>query len=476
MPTPTPIADDATAFQDVPGVVDDGVSPPVVSDDGEAAEVFVQVDATSEVDEVVDALRDRVAQTAGDGLEAAVTGPAGFTADLTAAFAGIDGLLLLVAFAAVFVILVIVYRSPLLPLIVLGTSLTALCASVLVVVALARADVLVLNGQTQGILFILVIGAATDYSLLYIARYREALHTHDRKWDATWAALRGSWEPILASGGTVIAGLLMLLASELTSNKILGPVSAIGIAFALLAALTLLPALMLWAGRAAFWPVRPKFGAHVEADDVVGRRGIWPRVARLIARRPRMTWVVSTLLLARHGARDDAAEGRRRAVERVRPRRVAGPRRPGAAQRALPGRLGHARGGHRERGAAAGRRGRAARHRRRRGGVRRVGGLAERLAARDRRRHPAARPARHPGGRPDRGRRTRAARRDPRGRERLRRGGGGRVDAPRGARGRVDDRRPRARGRHDGGRARHEGRVDPRPHPDHPARARRDPA
>ena len=136
------------------------------------------------------------------------------------------------AFAAVFLILVIVYRSPLLPVIVLGTSL-ALCVRAARVVALARADILVLNGQTQGILFILVIGAATDYSLLYIARYREALHTHERKWDATWPALRGSWEPILASGGTVIAGLLMLLASELTSNKILGPVSAIGIAFAL---------------------------------------------------------------------------------------------------------------------------------------------------------------------------------------------------------------------------------------------------
>lgn len=292
------VAVDAAAFQDIEGVVDDGVSPPVESDDGEALEVFVQVDTAAEVDEVVAAMREQVADTSGDGLEAAVTGPAGFTADLTGAFAGIDGLLLIVAFAAVFVILVIVYRSPLLPLIVLGTSVTALCTSVLVVVALARADVLVLNGQTQGILFILVIGAATDYSLLYIARYREALHTHDRKWDATWAALRGSWEPILASGGTVIAGLLMLLASELTSNKILGPVSAIGIAFAVLTALTLLPALMLWAGRAAFWPVRPKFGAHVEADDVVGRRGVWPKVARLIARRPRVTWVVSTLLLA----------------------------------------------------------------------------------------------------------------------------------------------------------------------------------
>ncbi|MGW4927802.1 MMPL family transporter [Agromyces sp. NPDC004153] len=292
------IEDDAAAFQDVEGVVDDGVSPPVASDDGEAVEVFVQLDAGAETDVVVGELRDRVAETSGDGLQAAVTGPAGFTTDLVAAFAGIDGLLLLVAFAAVFVILVIVYRSPLLPVIVLGTSLTALCASVLAVVALARADVLVLNGQTQGILFILVIGAATDYSLLYIARYREALHVHERKWDATWAALRGSWEPILASGGTVIAGLLMLLVSELTSNKILGPVSAIGIVFAVLASLTLLPALMLWAGRAAFWPVRPRFGAHVESDDVVGRRGVWPKVARLIARRPRVTWIASTLLLA----------------------------------------------------------------------------------------------------------------------------------------------------------------------------------
>ncbi|WP_136710099.1 MMPL family transporter [Agromyces sp. H66] len=295
------IAGDAVAFEEVSGVAADGVSPPVPSEDGEAASVFVQIDASAETDVAVDALRERIAETSGDGdgLVAAVTGPAGFTADLTAAFAGIDGLLLIVAFAAVFVILVVVYRSPLLPVIVLGTSLTALTASVLAVVALARADVLVLNGQTQGILFILVIGAATDYSLLYIARYREALLRHERKWDATWAALRGAWEPIVASGGTVIAGVLMLLVSELTSNKILGPVSAIGIVFAVLAALTLLPALMLWAGRAAFWPVRPKFDA-APADEgaVLGRRGVWPKVARLIARRPRVTWIVSTLVLA----------------------------------------------------------------------------------------------------------------------------------------------------------------------------------
>lgn len=293
------IDDDVRAFASIPGVVVDGVSPADVSEDGEAAEVFVQLDASAEVADVVEDLRDRIGETAGGDLVAAVTGPAGFTADLSGAFAGIDGLLLLVAFAAVFVILVIVYRSPLLPVIVLGTSLTALCASVLAVVSLARADVLVLNGQTQGILFILVIGAATDYSLLYIARYREALATHEKKWEATWSALRGAWEPIVASGGTVVAGLLMLLLSELASNKILGPVSAIGIGFAVLTALTLLPALMLWAGRAAFWPLRPRYGGAVASDagDVLERRGVWQGIARVIARRPRTVWLVSTLLL-----------------------------------------------------------------------------------------------------------------------------------------------------------------------------------
>ena len=291
------IDDDAAAFQKIDGIVADGVSPAVTSEDGEAAELFVQVDSTSETKDVVGEMRERIAQTGVSGLTAAVTGPAGFTTDLAGAFAGIDGLLLGVALLAVFIILIIVYRSPLLPVIVLGTSLSALCASVLVVVSLAKADILLLNGQTQGILFILVIGAATDYSLLYISRYREGLHLHERKWDATLAALKGAWEPILASGGTVIAGLLMLLASELNSNKILGPVAAIGIVFAVLGALTLLPALLLWAGRVAFWPVRPQVAAHTAPDDEIAARGVWPRVARLIARRPRVIWIVSTLVL-----------------------------------------------------------------------------------------------------------------------------------------------------------------------------------
>ena len=293
------IESDVRAVKELAGVEADSVSPAIASDDGEAAQIIVPIETAgeSEASDTVAEIRSYLADNTRDGLSVFVTGPAGQTADLIDAFAGIDGLLLLVALTAVFVILIIVYRSPMLPFIVLGTSVFALTAAVLVVVALAKSGALLLSGQTQGILFILVIGAATDYSLLYVARYREALRDHSKRWDATWVALRGSFEPILASGGTVIAALLILLLSDLGSNKSLGPVAAIGIVFALLAALTLLPAIMLAAGRAAFWPLRPVFGSpHPDLDGDRPRK-LWPWVGRLIAGQPRLIWSVTALVL-----------------------------------------------------------------------------------------------------------------------------------------------------------------------------------
>jgi RND superfamily putative drug exporter len=293
-------------LKSVVGVGDD-ISPVIPSDDGIAAQVFVPVDASGEVRDAVDSIRSYLLREGSvEGATAFVTGPAGFTADLGDAFAGIDGILLVTALAAVFLILFIVYRSPLLPFLVLGTSLFALTTSLLTVWWLAKAGVFTLNGQVQGILFILVIGAATDYSLLYVSRYREALRHHQKRWDASWAALRVSLEPILASGGTVIAGLLCLLFSDLNSNKALGPVSAVGVAFSVLAALTLLPALLLACGRASFWPLRPKYtgaeqapgaGGRVEALASPGPQGVWARLEAFIARRPRFIWIGTTVLL-----------------------------------------------------------------------------------------------------------------------------------------------------------------------------------
>ena len=290
------LATDLAARDDV-----QGVSPAIPSKDGDAVEIVATLTKAADTGDAVTAIRTDVDRALPDGVHGSVTGPAGFTADLTDAFAGIDGLLLGVALAAVFVILIIVYRSPLLPILVLGTATFALCASILVVWWLAKAGIVTVNGQVQGILSILVIGAATDYALLYTARFREALRDHRTGWEATRAALRGSLEPILASGGTVIVGVLCLLLSDLNSNKALGPVAAIGIAFSLLAALTLLPALLLAFRRAAFWPLRPTFGSAHPVLTGPDARGLWARVGRLVARRSRVVWIVCTVALLAMG-------------------------------------------------------------------------------------------------------------------------------------------------------------------------------
>ncbi|NKY41051.1 MMPL family transporter, partial [Cellulomonas septica] len=244
----------------------------IFSVDADAADERIGEDSVAEV--LVTDLRASLDQdlgaTATDageiGLQAWVTGPAGFVADLVTAFGGIDGVLLLVALGAVLVILVIVYRSPFLPFVVILTAVFALCLAGLVVYQLAANDVLVLNGQSQGILSILVVGASVDYALLLVARYREELRHAEHPATAMRRAWRACLEPIGASAGTVAAGVLCLLLSDLGSNRSLGPVAAIGIASSFLAATTLLPAFLVVLGRfsrALFWPRVPRPAATV---------------------------------------------------------------------------------------------------------------------------------------------------------------------------------------------------------------------
>lgn len=280
------------------------VAGPIPSEDGLAVEYIVPVADSDELKTVIADLRQVAADEVPDGAQVWVTGPAGLTADLVNAFGGIDGILLLVAVAAVFLILLLVYRALLLPFLVLFTSIFALCAAILLVYLFALWGWITLSGQSQGILSILVIGAATDYSLLLVSRYREALESEKSRWVAILQAWKASFEPIVASGATVILALLCLLFSDLNSNKSLGPIAAIGIVFSLLSALSLLPALLAIFGRASFWPFRPVLGgrSHKHAEGATlsgleGVRGIWRRVGTLIARRPRVTWIVSFVLL-----------------------------------------------------------------------------------------------------------------------------------------------------------------------------------
>ena len=273
------------------------------SEDGEAILANVPLDgnAISELlpnDEpvlpaIVEALREDVKPLAeANGVSHYVTGPAGLLGDLFGAFGSIDSTLLLTTLAVVAVILIVVYRSPVLWIIPLLSSLFALSTAGGIVYLLAKADIIDVDGQSQGILSVLVIGAATDYALLLIARYREELHHHENRFDAMRAAYKGVWEPILASGSTVAIALMVLLFSQLTNTAGLGPIGAIGIVVSMITILTLLPALLLLFGRWIFWPRVPRN----DGDDHV-LEGMWSKVGAGIGRNPRKAWVISGTVL-----------------------------------------------------------------------------------------------------------------------------------------------------------------------------------
>ena len=242
---------------------------------------------------IVDALRADIKPIAeANGLTHYVTGPGGLLGDLFGAFGTLDSSLLLTTLAVVAIILIVVYRSPILWIIPLISAMFALSTAGGIVYLLAKNDIIDVDGQSQGILSVLVLGAATDYALLLIARYREELHHHESRFDAMRAAYKGVWEPILASGSTVSISLLILLFSQLTNTASLGPIGAIGIVCSMITILTLLPAFLLLFGRWIFWPRRPEF----DGDDHV-MTGTWNKVGKAIEKNPRRAWIISGIFL-----------------------------------------------------------------------------------------------------------------------------------------------------------------------------------
>ncbi|MER5492027.1 MMPL family transporter [Streptomyces sp. NPDC002490] len=269
-------------------------SPALASDDGRALRAVVPL-RTDLDDGLADALDEIGAQARTvPGTVVHLAGPAAAQADLKNAFSGIDGLLLGVALATVLVILLLVYRSLLLPLLIIVAAVLALALACAVVYALAERGVVRVDGQVQGILSILVIGAATDYALLLTARFREELTRGDDRTAAMRAALRRSAGPVLASAATVALGLLALLLSDLTNNRALGPVGAVGIVCAVAAALTFLPAVLVLLGRAAYWPARP---SRTDGEARGGSHRLWRRVADLVDRAPRRVWALTLAAL-----------------------------------------------------------------------------------------------------------------------------------------------------------------------------------
>jgi putative drug exporter of the RND superfamily len=297
----------------------------------------------------------KIAQT-GDpaGLVAHSAGAGGLLVAFIDAFQGIDGKLLGIAGVVVIVLLLLVYRSPVVWVFPLFSAVLALGLSSIVIYVLAKNDVITLNGQSQGILSVLVIGAGTDYALLLISRYREELHDYEDRVDAMIRAWRGAAPPIFASACTVVIGLLCLLVSELNSNRGLGPVCALGIASTLFMMLFFLPVALLFpsilmaalatgifagigagvlggggaalgllplavfiglgfarrrarrsgrealpwfarvpSGRWIFWPRTPRVDHAVD----IASHGMWGKVAASVGRHPRRFWAITAVVL-----------------------------------------------------------------------------------------------------------------------------------------------------------------------------------
>ena len=289
-------AADARAFANLgDGIRVGRVTGPIPSADGKAMHTIVQVDLGSKgwdnAAKAADSMRAITASNA-NGMVSHITGPLGNAADSSEVFKGIDSTLLYSALAVVIVILLITYRSPVLWLLPVISSATALITAQAVIYLLAAHAGLTVNAQSAGILAVLVFGASTDYALLIVARYREELRRHDRRHAAMAEALRRAGPAIIASGATVIIALLTLSAADLASTKSLGPVLAIGVGVGMLSMLTLLPALLVIFPRGVFWPYRPTYGS---AEPTT--RGLWARVGWGIAPRPRITWITTAVIL-----------------------------------------------------------------------------------------------------------------------------------------------------------------------------------
>jgi putative drug exporter of the RND superfamily len=243
------------------------------SPDGKAAIVSAYINAEGEGERISDPVkywREQISDGQ-NGLQAKITGGAGFSTDAIEVFEGINGTLLLAAVSLVIFLLIVIYRSPMFFLIPLAAVLFAETLSRSVGFGIAEAGVTV-NGQSSSIMSVLVLGAGTDYALLLVSRYREELHRTADKHEAMTTALRSAGPTIFASAATVIAALLCLTIAKVNGTSGLGPIAAIGIACAALSMLTLLPALLTIFGRRAFWPFVPHTEGTVPQATSVSER------------------------------------------------------------------------------------------------------------------------------------------------------------------------------------------------------------
>jgi RND superfamily putative drug exporter len=263
---------------------------------------YLALQTRTSVDRAEQVVRQRLAGIS-DPPAVYTTGPAGVGRDLIRASGDSLEHTTLATVLLVVVILLLVYRSPLLALVPLITIATAAYVAVKVLALCTLIPGFVLVNISQVFAVVMLYGAGTDYCLFLISRYREELalgcpRTRAGRAEALVRSLDGVGGALAASAGTVICGLGLMGLAEFTKVRCGGPAIAIGLAVALLASLTLTPALLQILGRIAFRPLggvgrRLATGPLLPAQE----NGLWDRISRQVVKRPLVIWLAAAAFL-----------------------------------------------------------------------------------------------------------------------------------------------------------------------------------
>jgi RND superfamily putative drug exporter len=241
-----------------------------------------------------------IVRDAGEGAARVyVTGSAGIGAGITRACGDSLDNTTGATVLLVIVVLLLVYRAPLLALIPLVSIAVSVWVALNLLALLTLLPGVHLVNISKIFAIVILYGAGTDYCLFLISRYREELLGGRAKANAIATAVGGVGEALAASAGTVMVGLGLMALAEFAKVRYAGPAIALSLGVALIGSLTLTPALLQLLGRAAFWPRPVPSAPRLRLQRPLAREkfNFWDWISHGVARRPLLVWSVSVAVL-----------------------------------------------------------------------------------------------------------------------------------------------------------------------------------
>ncbi len=234
------------------------------------------------------------------GLEVHTTGSAGIGRDLTKATGDSLDHTTYATVILVIVVLLCVYRAPLLALVPLASIAISVFVSLKLLALMTLIPGVHLVNISKIFAIVILYGAGTDYCLFLVSRYREELAAGLPTVEALTRSVGGVGEALAASAGTVMVGLGLMALAEFAKVRYAGPAIALSLGVALAASLTLTPAFLSILGRFVFWPGNPPradFRARLLDDKNIRDKGVWESISRGVAKHPIAIWCAAALFL-----------------------------------------------------------------------------------------------------------------------------------------------------------------------------------